>query len=87
MTARGPPGSGPFLGEWPVVVDKAVGAPLGLLLGYHLLQEMSGVQSRREVWCADLVFRVWYTGLSVQGGCAELGMQDWVGCAELCVQN
>ena len=96
MTARGPPGSGPFLGEWPVVVDKAVGSPLGLLLGYHLLEEMSGVQSRDEVWCADLVFRVWCTGLSVQGwvgragvqgGCAELGMEDWVGCAELCVQN
>ena len=63
--------------------NKAVGWPLGLLLGYHLLEEMSGVQSRDEVWCADLVFRVWCTGLSVQGWVGRAGVQDWVGCTEL----
>ena len=58
--------------------NKAVGWPLGLLLGYHLLEEMSGVQSRDEVWCADLVFRVWCTGLSVQGWVRPSGQ----GCPE-----
>lgn len=101
MTARGPPGSGAFLGEWPVVVDKIGGWSLGLLSGYHLLEEMSGVQSRCEIWCADLVFRMWCTGLSGQSWCAELGWFIGLGwcsrlvcrpgvpglCAELGVQG
>ena len=97
MTARGPPGSGAFLGEWPVVLDKVGGWSLGLLLGYHFLEEMSGVQNRCEVWCTDLVFRMWCTGLSMQGWVGEAGVQDWAGlqgwagvqgpCAELGVQD
>ena len=79
MTARGPPGSGAFLGEWPVVLDKVGGWSLGLLLGYHFLEEMSGVQSRCEVWCTDLVFRMWCTGLSMQGWVGGAGVQDWAG--------